>query len=281
MTAPAGTGRLVGVGVGPGDPELVTLKAVRVLREADVVFVPVASSGEVGRAEAVVLEHVAAAAVRRLPFSLDASEDERARSWERSAAAVAEALARRPMGTTVAFATIGDPGVYSTFTYLAERVQAVLPGVRIEVVPGITAMQDLAARSGIPLVAGSERLALLPLVAGPVGMGGLARALAGHDTVVCYKGGARLPELLEVIGRAGRLGSAVYGARLGLPDERVCPASEMEGRRGPYLSTVIVHPDRRARSLQAEQGVRGVAAPRSEGIPPGRIRLRTPWGETG
>jgi precorrin-2/cobalt-factor-2 C20-methyltransferase len=249
-----GPGRLIGVGVGPGDPELVTLKAVRVLREADIVFVPVASSGEPGRAEAVVLAHVDAAPVRRLPFSLDPSEGERDRSWERAAAAVAGALAHGPIAMTAAFATIGDPSVYSTFTYLAERVRALLPGVDIGVVPGITAMQDLAARSGIPLVIGTERLALLPLAQGT---SGLAGALADHDTVVCYKGGARLPELLDVIGRAGRLGHAVFGARLGLADECVCSASEMEGHRGPYLSTVIVHPDRPgwgARSLRAEAG---------------------------
>jgi precorrin-2/cobalt-factor-2 C20-methyltransferase len=245
MTAPA---RLVGVGVGPGDPELVTLKAVRVLRAADAVFVPVAATGEVGRAEAVVRTHVGEALLRRLPFSLDPGQAERDRSRERSAAAVAESLAG---GGVAAFATIGDPSVYSTFTHLAERVRALLPGVGIEVVPGITAMQDLAARAGIPLVAGSERLALLPLVAGT---DGLARALAEHDTVVCYKGGARLPEVLDVVGRAGRLGSAVYGARLGLPDERVCPVSEMAGRRGPYLSTVIVHPERRNGRSQAEAG---------------------------
>ena len=240
--------RLVGVGVGPGDPELVTLKAVRVLRTADAVFVPVAASGEVGRAEAVVAAHVDPAPVRRLVFSLDPSDAERDRSWERSASAVAGALARAPEGATAAFATIGDPSVYSTFTYLVQRVSALLPGLEVEVVPGVTAMQDLAARSGIPLVVGSERLALLPLVAGAAG---LDRALGQHDTVVCYKGGARLPELLEAIGRAGRLGSAVYGARLGLPDQQVCPASEMEGRRGPYLSTVIVYPSRRALSLKA------------------------------
>jgi precorrin-2/cobalt-factor-2 C20-methyltransferase len=254
-------GRLVGVGVGPGDPELVTLKAVRVLRAAEVVFVPVAASGEVGRAEAVVAAHVDPASVRRLVFSLDPSDTERDRSWERSAAAVAGALAGAPPWATAAFATIGDPSVYSTFTYLAQRVSALLPGLEIEVVPGVTAMQDLAARSGIPLVVGSERLALLPLVAGT---GALAHALAQHDTVVCYKGGARLPELLDVIGRAGRLDHTVYGARLGLPDEQVCPASEMEGCRGPYLSTLIVYPDRRVRGLQAiaqpDRRVRGLQA---------------------
>lgn len=239
------TGRLVGVGVGPGDPELVTLKAVRLLREADVVFVPVAASGERGRAEAVVLEHVDPASVTRLAFSLDPAEDHRDRSWEAPAATVAASLAE---GRVAAFATIGDPSVYSTFSYLADRIRALLPDVEVEVVPGITAMQDLAARSGIPLVVGDEHLSLLPLLPGAQG---LTQALAGGDTVVCYKGGARLPEVLDIVRRAGRLEHAVYGARLGLEDQEVCPASEMAGRRGPYLSTVIVHPDRRDGRLGA------------------------------
>lgn len=237
------TGRLVGVGVGPGDPELVTVKAVRRMREADVVFVPVAAPAtgvtERGRAEAVVLAHLGPEAVTRLVFSLDPAEQARDRSWAAPAAAVAASVAD---GKVAAFATIGDPGVYSTFTYLADRVRALVPGVAVEVVPGITAMQDLAARSGIPLVAGDESLVLLPLLPGA---GGLPEALAAGGTVVCYKGGARLPEVLGIVRDAGRLEGAVYGARLGLPGEEVRPASEMAGRRGPYLSTVIVPADRR------------------------------------
>jgi precorrin-2/cobalt-factor-2 C20-methyltransferase len=232
------TARLVGVGVGPGDPELVTVKAVRVLTAADVVFVPVsdpAGSGGRGRAEATVRAHVGHDRIVRLPFRMTGDAD-----YAAPAAEVAAALAARP-GGLVAFATIGDPNVYSTFTTLAARVLDRLPGVGVETVPGITAMQDLAARSGTVLAVGTETVALLPLTAG---VDAYARAVAEHDTVVAYKGGRALPRVVEVLGKAGRLdgptGAATYGAALGLAGEDIRPVRDLDpDAPGPYLSTVI------------------------------------------
>jgi precorrin-2/cobalt-factor-2 C20-methyltransferase len=126
--------------------------------------------------------------------------------------------------------------VYSTFTYLARKVKETLPDLEVETVPGITAMQDLASRSGTVLLEGDERLALLPFTAGEER---LREALSSFETVVCYKGGGRMPEVLSAAEGAGRLGGAVYGARLGISGEEVVPAAEMAGREGTYLSTVI------------------------------------------
>ena len=225
-------GRLVGVGVGPGDPELLTIKGLHVLREADEVFVPVGDTGEVGRAEAVVQAHLEPKRARRLLFALSDDERARAKNWERAAREVAEPLRQ---GKTCAFATIGDPNLYSTFTYLAAAVKHILK-VEVETVPGITAMQDLASRSGTMLVVGDERLALLPFTAGAKA---LQTALDSFETVVCYKGGGRLREVLEVAEEAGRLEDGTYGSRLGIEDEEVIRASEMLGREGAYLSTLI------------------------------------------
>ncbi len=227
-------GQLIGVGVGPGDPELITVKGVRALKEADAVFVPVSDEGEPGRAESVVAAHVDPESITRLRFSLSFDEKARERDWDEAGRRVSAVVAD---GGTAAFATIGDPNVYSTFTYLAATVTNAVPGTVVTTVPGITAMQDLASRVGTPLVEGTERLALVPFTAGDEQ---LELALASFDTVVAYKGGRHLDRVLDVIDKAGRLEQAVFGARLGLDGERVGEAKDQSGEPAPYLSTVIV-----------------------------------------
>lgn len=233
--------RLTGVGMGPGDPELVTVKAVRVLQEAALVVVPVMSLDEVGRAEATVRAHVTHDRVQRLVFALDdrgGVTAEREQAWVAAADVVADAL--QDTGS-VAFATIGDPNVYSTFTYLADVVREQLPGVEVDTVPGITAMQDLAARSGTVLCEGTESLALLPLTAG---IEAFEQALTHFDSVVAYKGGRQMGEVRRVLALHGRLHTAVFGAALGLPDEQVGGLPEGPA---PYLSTVIAPAARHGR----------------------------------
>lgn len=228
------TGRLVGVGVGPGDPEHLTLKALAALRAADRVFVPEtdARRGGAGRAERVVAPHVPADRIERLLFAMR-DDDARAGNWDRAGVAIADVVRG---GGTAAFATIGDPNLYSTFTYVAETVRGLAPDVEIATVPGITALQDLAARSGTVLAEGDERLALVPW---PAGEERLRDALDGFDTVVVYKGGRQLPRVIETIRAAGRLEASVFGEQLGLDGEDVRAAAERDGS-APYMSTVIV-----------------------------------------
>ncbi|NEA52225.1 precorrin-2 C(20)-methyltransferase [Streptomyces sp. SID10815] len=227
--------RLVGVGVGPGDPELVTVKGVNALRAAAVVVVPVMDTGERGRAEATVLHYVGAEKVVRVVFALNERSDRARReaAWDAAGERVAALL--RAHGS-VAFATIGDPNVYSTFTYLAQTVAELVPGVAVETVPGITAMQDLAARSGAVLTEGTEPLTLVPVTAGAAV---LKDALNGPGTVVAYKFGRQAREVAAALRDSGRIEDAVWGSALGLPEESIRPAGELDGAPLPYLSTLI------------------------------------------
>jgi len=221
--------RLIGVGVGPGDPELVTVKAVRVLREADVVLVPVLATQEPGRAETIIREYVPADRIKRLEFALNDTggvTPRRAAAWQAAAAVVAEEFAAG--AASVAFGTLGDPNLYSTFSYLAQTVRELVPDLTVQTVAGITAMQDLASRAGLSLAEGTEPVTLVPLNGG---VAALDQALARGGTVVGYKVGAAASPapatLRDRLQAAGRLEGAIIGARLGLPGEQIAPASDL------------------------------------------------------
>jgi precorrin-2/cobalt-factor-2 C20-methyltransferase len=232
-------GALIGVGVGPGDPGLITVKAVEALAAADRVFVPVAAEEAdapgcppAGYAEAVMAAHIDPSRIERLAFALGAGRGGQ-QGWDAAGEAIAAAVDARQRA---AFATIGDPNLYATFTYVADAVRARLDDVAVETVPGITALQDLASRAGVTLASGRDSLALLPFTAGDQMV---SDALATFDTVVAYKGGRYLPRLRSLIEAAGRLPEAVFGARLGLAGQEIAPLGERSDE-APYLSTVIV-----------------------------------------
>lgn len=237
-----GSLKLVGVGVGPGDPELITLKALNVLRGCDVILVPAteASGSGSGRAEQIVLSACPEVAdhIDRIPFSMaDRSglTEKRLASWQ----VAAEAAVRhyRDGAKNIAFATIGDPSVYSTFSYLVAGVRDQIESLDVEVVPGITAMQALAAKSATPLVEGDEILALVPLKRG------INRLVEVHevtDTCVVYKAGRHMKELQEHLAALGE--DAIAGVNVGLENETVTKVSQLA--EAPYFTSVLWPPKR-------------------------------------
>lgn len=238
----ANQGRLVGVGVGPGDPGLVTRLAVSTLEGADRVTAPTTSPDSVGRAEAIVRQILPDLRIDRIPFDMTTDRapggrDARVASHAAAAATLAPWLAE---GQVVAFVTLGDPNVYSTFPSLADEVRHLLPQASISTVPGITAFQALAGRSGTVLLDGTETLSLVTALDG---VDHVADALADPDrAVVIYKGGRHLPAIAALLADHGRLDGAVYGELLGLPGEQIGQVASAADRPASYLATVIVPP---------------------------------------
>ncbi|MGD0084244.1 MAG: precorrin-2 C(20)-methyltransferase [Acidimicrobiales bacterium] len=230
-------GSLVGVGVGPGDPDLLTLRALNTLKAADRVVAPSVAADAVGRAEAIIRQAAPELTIERLVFDMGS---ERATSHQAAAEQLLPAL---DAGEQVAFVTLGDPNIYSTFSALTGVLHALRPGLEISTVPGITAFQELAARSGVALLDGTESLRLVTALDGPAH---LEEAIVDRDAaVVVYKGGRHLPAIRDALERAGRLEGAVFGELLGLPGERL---GSMAGQdhSATYLVTVIVPPQRRS-----------------------------------
>jgi precorrin-2/cobalt-factor-2 C20-methyltransferase len=235
-------GRLVGVGVGPGDPDLLTLRAVTALRRADRVVAPSTATDAVGRAETIVRQAAPDVRVERAPFAMHPDPAVRAESMRAIATTVAGHL---DAGDEVAFITLGDPLTYSTFSALADAVLERRPGTTVEVVPGIMAFQSLAARTRTTLVDERQRLSVRTAVGDGDLVDDIVDDLTGdlHDptcTVVVYKGGRHLPRLAEVARSTGRAAGAVAGELLGMSGERVGDLSTLATGPAGYLATVIL-----------------------------------------
>jgi precorrin-2/cobalt-factor-2 C20-methyltransferase len=228
-------GRLVGVGVGPGEADLLTVRAITALRRAHRVMAPTTAVDAVGRAEAVVREALPGLAVERVAFAMSPSRGARDRSLARAATRVARYLTA---GEEVAWITLGDPLTYSTFSAVADRVRERRPCTVVTQVPGIMAFQALAARTGTVLADDRTRLTIRTALDGD----DLGPDLRDRGaTVVIYKGGRRLPDIASEAAACGRMAEAVAGELIGMPGERITSFEKLAAS-GPasYLATVIV-----------------------------------------
>lgn len=233
------SGRLVGVGTGPGDPELLTLKAVRALAAADVVA-HFAKAGRRGNARTTVEGYLRADAIE-LPLlypvttEIDRHEtgyvDVLAGFFTEAAAAVEAHLAE---GRTVAVLSEGDPLFYGSYMHLHVRLAPRWPA---EVIPGITAMSGCWSQAGLPLVQGDEVLSVLP---GTLPEAELARRLADSAGSVIMKVGRNLPVIRRALAATGKLARAVYVERGTMARTVTTPLIDKADDLAPYFSIVLV-----------------------------------------
>lgn len=230
-------GKIYGIGVGPGDPELLTLRAARLVKETPVICAPRASvnseSFALGIVKGLVDETRQKVISAHFPMSMDKSVLERA--WSDAAESIAAELSS---GRDVAFLTLGDPSLYSTYAYILAKVKERIPDIVSETVPGVSSISLAAARAGVDLGLGGERLAVMPM---GKDMEPVRRALAEFDTVVLMKVNRAFPKLVALLEETGYLDGSVYVSRCGTEEERIIrDLKSITDNELDYLSLVIV-----------------------------------------
>lgn len=224
-------GRLYGVGVGPGDPELLTVKAARILREVPVIAYPAPLEGP-GMAREIIADALPGGQRQIvLRFSFTPGEDS-GPVYDQGAERIAAYLNQRQ---DVAFLCEGDPLLYGSFIGVLERLGRRFP---VQIVPGVTSLSACAAKVQKPLTTGDEVLTVVPSTRGEAAV---AAALDAADSVAVMKVGGRWPMLHDLLARRNLLESAWLIERAGMDGERVRPAWQVEaGEEAPYFSLLLV-----------------------------------------
>src|SRR5690606_21565742 len=232
-------GRLIGVGTGPGDPELLTLKAVRAILDADVIA-HFLKRGRNGNARGIVAPHWPERAIE-LPLAypvtteLDRREDvykaEIAAFFDESARRIAEFL---DQGRNVAVLSEGDPFFYGSYMHIHVRLA---PHYPTEVVAGVTSMSGCWSEAGVPLMQGDDVFTVLP---GTLEVSDLVRRLAETDSAVIMKVGRNLPKIRQALEAAGKMGRAIYVERGTMADAVVTPLATRDDSPAPYFPQILV-----------------------------------------
>ncbi len=225
-------GKFYGVGVGPGDPQLLTLRAVQVLQSVPVIAIPKSRLDRESVAWEIARPHCNAGAfLLELELPMTSDQIVLAAAWREAAAAV---LAKLQAGLSVAFITLGDPSLYSTYCYLVQELNPQVPAGIIETIPGISALSLAAARLNMPLATGDEPLLILPSA-------DEIDEHLGFANLVLMKVSRRLPQLLSKLTEAGK--QYVLATRLGQTGEQIRrqpELTEIGSEKIDYLSLLLV-----------------------------------------
>ncbi len=227
------SGKVFGIGVGPGDPELLTIKAKCMLEDVAAIAYPVNRKGEDSTALEIVRGAVDVSGKRIIELLFSMDPDDRVRRKCRSDA-VKELAEILEEGSDVAMVTLGDVGVYSTYTYVDEEIKNL--GYETEVVPGIPSFCSGAAKARIPLMIGNEGLAVISLAKNN---NSLESAFSGFENIVVMKAWNSMEILLEVMKKYGlKEDNATVISNIGMEGEYIGPI-DLERKYG-YFTTVIV-----------------------------------------
>jgi precorrin-2/cobalt-factor-2 C20-methyltransferase len=226
------SGTVWGIGVGPGDPELITLKGLRVLQRAAVIAYPAPEEGE-SFARSIAAPHLPGGQQEiaiRMP--LGDGQFPKGDIYDAAAEAI---LAHAAAGRDVAVLCEGDPFFYGSFMYLYARL---VERCTLRVVPGVSSLMACADMAGAPLAAGSDVLTVIPA---PLPESELMQRLSNGDAAAVIKIGRHLGKLRRVLHALGQTDRARYVERATLGTQRILPLAEVDGDSAPYFSMVLLH----------------------------------------
>ena len=225
-------GKLYGIGVGPGDPELMTLKAKRLIEECDIVAVPVKKEGEgsvalnIARGAASVPEKK----VRRILFTMNKDKAKREECRQAAAEAIMEYL---DAGQSVAMPVLGDVGIYSTYSYVHKKL--IQAGYEVQMISGIPSFCAGASKANISIVEGNEGFGVIPSLKG---IDQVKKAMGVFDNLVIMKVGSHVKEVYDILKAEGKEDNAIIISNVGMEGEYVGPL--LPDREYGYFTTMII-----------------------------------------
>ena len=233
-------GTFWGIGVGPGDPELLTVKAIHGIQQADVLIAPKTEKKEGSVALSIAkpyLKKDIEIVYQVFPMVADFSSSTEA--WEKNRD---EILSLLEQGKNVAFLTLGDPMFYSTYIYVYRLLQST--GVNIQTIPGIPAFCAIGSQLGYPIVEGNDILSIIPATASEEK---IKQALAASDNVVLMKVYKNFSHIADLLAEKDMARQAVMVSRCGLPDEmRIDDIEAQKDKKVNYLSTILTRRNKEA-----------------------------------
>lgn len=232
-------GTFYGIGVGPGDPELLTVKAANLLGRCQHIVTPKAKIKSESVAHEIARRYISPRSkVHELVFPMVTDPEQLAQSWRESAQYVSNLL---QSGMDVCFLTLGDTLVYSTYIYLLRELTKLHPDIRVETVPGITSFCAASALTHFPLGKGKELLTIVPTADD---LTAVRSAIESGGTVVLMKIGKRLGTILDLLEQTGVISNAVFVQRAGHENqiiERDLRKLKHAGAEAGYLSVILIN----------------------------------------
>jgi precorrin-2/cobalt-factor-2 C20-methyltransferase len=227
-------GKLFGVGVGPGDPELITIKAVRVIKEADIIFTAASTKNTYSLAVEIASPYISSSArIEKLSFPMTKDVKEVNTAWIYNAKQIARSLKQ---GKNAVFLTIGDPITYSTFGYILKKMDCIMPEADIETIPGITSFHAASARLNRILVEGEESLLI---TSGAFG-GDQIRHLDGVENVAIVKAYKNIKDINKALKETGLRNKCVAVSKCGRENEEIIKNIDVLEKRAPDYWTLIL-----------------------------------------